>query len=113
MVGRLKMANKKRKKNGQGKKKQRRVAKPEQSPEIRQPIIEESQVVESQEIAEDQSERFVYVNEIANRLGVTATAVRQWGRQGKINLRKLFGTEGMYGMPESQLLRIINGECEG
>lgn len=59
-------------------------------------------------------DRFVFAKEIGERMGgVGATAVRQWGRQGKIKLRRLFGDRGQYGMPESQLLRIINGECEG
>lgn len=55
-------------------------------------------------------DRFVLVNEIAERFGVGPTAVRQWARQGKFPLRKLFGTSGMYGMPESQLERFIRGE---
>jgi len=55
-------------------------------------------------------DRFVFVKEIGERMGgVGATCVRKWGREGKIKLRKLFGDSGQYGMPESQLIRIING----
>ena len=59
-----------------------------------------------------EAERFVYVKEIAERLSVTPTAVRQWRRQGKIKLRKVFGTTGYFGMPESELEKLIRGETE-
>jgi len=58
-------------------------------------------------------DRFVFANEIGERMGgVGATCVRKWGREGKIKLRRLFGDSGQYGMPESQLLKIINGGGE-
>lgn len=63
-------------------------------------------------VEESTPDRFVLVIEIAERFGVGSAAVRQWGRQGKIKLRKMFGTSGRYGMPESELVKLINGEGE-
>lgn len=57
-----------------------------------------------------EGDRFLLVNEIAQRCGVGATAVRKWNREGKLPLRKLFGATGPYGMPESQFVRLIRGE---
>ncbi len=56
------------------------------------------------------ADRFLLVKEIAERCGVGDTAVRKWNREGKLQLRKLFGSTGPYGMPESQFIRLIRGE---
>ncbi len=63
-------------------------------------------------VEESAPDRFVFVKEIAERFEVGSPAVRQWGRQGKIKLRKIFGTSGRYGMLESELTNFINGEGE-
>ena len=53
-------------------------------------------------------ERWVPVSEIAARLGgVTCHAVRQWGRQGKLPLRRLFGDSGTLGMSEGELSAFL------
>lgn len=58
-------------------------------------------------------ERFVLVPEIAERLGgVTQQAVRNWGRAGKLPLRRLFGNTGNLGMPETELRAFIRGTTE-
>jgi|GEM_PF-4461259 len=95
------MSNKKRQKNKKKKSKQQSTTPPELHLELVHPEPTSN------------LDRFVFVNEIAERMGgVGATCVRKWGREGKIKLRKLFGDSGQYGMPESQLISIINGGNE-
>lgn len=59
------------------------------------------------------SDRFLTVAEIADRLGFTDQAIRKWGRENKLPLRKLFGSMGPLGMAESQLTAIITGHGPG
>lgn len=59
------------------------------------------------------SDRFLTVPEIAERLGFTDQAIRKWGRENKLPLRKLFGNMGPLGMAESQLVAIITGPGQG
>lgn len=59
------------------------------------------------------SDRFLTVPEIAERLGFTDQAIRKWGRENKLPLRKLFGSMGPLGMAESQLTAIITGQGPG
>ncbi len=60
------------------------------------------------------AERFLLPPEIGKRLGgVGATCVRKWNREGKITLRKLFGTNGPWGMSETELVEFIRGGCKG
>lgn len=95
------MSNKKRQKNRKKKSKPQNTVQQVKHQEPAQPEPTSS------------PDRFVFAKEIGERMGgVGATAVRQWGRQGKIKLRRMFGDSGQYGMPESQLIRIINGGSE-
>jgi len=59
------------------------------------------------------NDRFVQVAELAEWFSVTPAAVRQWGRHGKLPLRRLFGDTGPLGMSESAALAIIRGETNG
>lgn len=59
------------------------------------------------------SDRFLTVPQIAERLGFTDQAIRKWGREKKLPLRKLFGSMGPLGMAESQLMAIITGQGPG
>ena len=96
------MSNKKRRKNRSKKSKPKASSLPVQHQE------------QEQHDPVSSPDRFVFVKEIGERIGgVGATCVRKWGREGKIKLRKLFGDSGQYGMPESQLIRLINGDHEG
>lgn len=101
------MSRNKRRKNRQKKSKQ-----PSNSVASANPIeLKPEQKFDEPEQVE--SERFVYAKEIAERLGVSPTCVRKWRAEGKIALRKLFGSSGPYGMSESELCKLIRGEPEG
>jgi len=101
------MSRKQRRSNRQKKAKQRNS-----TPIEKIPVVVEPEDLPQSTVHND-SERFVFANEIAERLGVTPTCVRKWRTEGKIALRKLFGSTWPYGMSETELVKLIRGEFEG
>lgn len=58
-------------------------------------------------------DRFLVVKDIAEIFGVTTACIRKWNTEGKLQLRKLFGSTGPWGIAESELLKLIRGESQG
>lgn len=55
-------------------------------------------------------QRWLVVADLADLLGgVTPRAVRQWGTQGKLPLRRLFGDSGPLGMSEGEFSAFLSG----
>ena len=55
------------------------------------------------------SERFITVQEIAERLRIHPQTVRLWLRQGRLKGRLIGGTKSGYRIPESEVLRVLSG----
>jgi excisionase family DNA binding protein len=56
------------------------------------------------------AERFITVQQAADRLQVHPQTVRLWLRQGKLKGRLIGGTKSGYRIPESEIVRLLAGD---